>query len=169
MIARFSLSWGSSSLNRVKFIIRRASRTRSQRGAHGAGLGRSCRECKRHFALFKAVLRPVRAAACESAALGCLPSRWEGITGMPRKDGGGQSLSGRNALCAGCPVGVLLNACFLSSYFSDWRAWNRRRRWLATLGPFIAGCNVDFNGWVGGESMKLRVFFAGSPAGAPAP
>ena len=79
--AAFSVLFGRSRFKPAKVATKRASRTRSQRGAHGAGLGRSRRECKRLFALFKAVLRPDRAVACESAALGCLPSRWEEITG----------------------------------------------------------------------------------------
>ena len=87
--------------------------------------------------------------------------------GAPREAGGGQSLSGRKALPAGCPVGVLLNVMlsFFLLFFSDLRAWNRRRRWLAALGPFIAGRNVEFNGREGGESTKMRVFVAGRPPG----
>ena len=62
-------------------------------------------------------------------------------------------------------MGVLLNVMLLFFFFSDRRAWNRRRRWLAALGFFIAGRNVEFNGRVGGESTKIRVFSPGRPPG----
>lgn len=166
LIARFSLSWGSSGLNRVKFLIRRASRTRSQRGAHGAGLGRSRRECKRHFALFKAALRPAPGRGMR------VGGSWMLAVALGRNNRDAPQ-SRRRAIVERAQCVVRRMPCgrfaqchaFFLLIFSDRRAWNRRRRWLAALGSFIAGRNVEFNGWGGSrESTKMRVFVAGPPA-----
>ena len=134
--AAFSVLFGRSRFKPAKVATKRAGRMGSQRGAHGAGLGRSRRECKRHFALFKAVLRPDRAVACESAALGCLPSRWEEITGSASRSRRRAIVERAQSVARRMPCGRFAqrHAFFLSSFFFQtcahgtdvdvgWRPW----------------------------------------------
>ena len=140
------------------------------RGSDGVAKGLSWRplgpiqpRMQAPFAHFKAVLRPARAVACESAALGCLPSRWEEITGSAPRSRRRAIVERAQCVVRRMPCGVLLMPCFPSSFFSDRRAWNRRRRWLAALGPFIAVRNVEFNGRVGANRQRCAFLSPGRP------
>lgn len=121
--AAFSVLFGRSRFKPAKVATKRAGRMGSQRGAHGAGLGRSRRECKRLFDLFKAVLRPARAVACESAALGCLPSRWEEITGSAPRSRRRAIVERAQSVARRMPCGRFAQRhAFFLLFFSDWRA-----------------------------------------------
>ena len=131
--AAFSVLFGRSRFKPAKVATKRAGRTGSQRGSHGARLGRSSRECKRHLLISKPFCAPLGPWHVNRRLWDACRRVGKKSPGAPREAGGGQSLSGRNALSAGCPAAFCLCHAFLLLFFQTgehgtdvdvgWRTW----------------------------------------------
>lgn len=175
--AAFSVLFGRSRFKPAKVATKRAGRMGSQRGAHGAGWADPVENASAILLFSKPFCARLRAGACESAALGCLPSRWEGITGSAPRSRRRAIVERAQCVVRRMPGGrfAQCHAFFLLFFFRQarmeptstlgWRPWVLSLPG-AMLNSMGGGARIDKNARFCGRVARALILAPSSPAKA---